>query len=85
MAVTKERAEEYRRLAADCVVMARLALTEEARTALIDQAQTWLRLAEKQEQQEAPDDPSQPSVPEQPTVQQQQQTQPKKKKKKDKD
>jgi hypothetical protein len=73
--VMSERAEEYRRLAADCLTMARTASNEQTRIALIDQAQTWLRLAEEQEASQPP--PATPARP-QPVAQQQQQIQPKK-------
>jgi hypothetical protein len=73
--VMSERAEEYRRLAADCLTMARTTSNEQTRIALIDQAQTWLRLAEEQEASQPP--PATPDRP-QPVAQQQQQVQPKK-------
>jgi hypothetical protein len=73
--VTSGSAEQYRRLAADCLAAARVTPNEHTRIALIDQAQIWLRLAEEEEAQHSP-----PPVPDQPqpAVQQQQQIQPKK-------
>jgi hypothetical protein len=74
-AVTQEMAEQYRRLARDYLAISRTASNEQTRIALIDQAQTWLRLAEEQEASLAP--PPTPDRP-QPAIQQQQQIQPKK-------
>jgi hypothetical protein len=76
------KAEEYRRLARDCLEMARATSTEQARMVLVDQAQLWLRLAEEQEaaEQEVAAAPA-PAAPDEarPPVQlQQQQIQPKK-------
>ena len=68
MAVTRARAEEYRRKAQECFDFAREISLESERAVVLDMAQTWLRLAEQQEK-------LQPPVTEQP--QQQQQTQPK--------
>src|SRR5262249_5855874 len=45
-AVTASKAQEYRRLAQECRTMARSVSTEETRAALLEMAQTWLRLAE---------------------------------------
>jgi hypothetical protein len=72
--VTGRTAQEYRRLAQECRTMARSVSTEEARAALLDMAQTWLRLAEEQELAIPPAavEPAQPAV-----QQQQQQVQPK--------
>jgi hypothetical protein len=56
------RAEEYRRLARDCLALATTIATEEARRALIEMARVWAKLADEV----AP-----------PLVQQQQQVQPK--------
>jgi hypothetical protein len=47
--VTRRTAREYRRLAQECRAMARSVSTEEARAALLEMAQVWLRLAEQQE------------------------------------
>jgi hypothetical protein len=60
--------------------MARSVSTEEARAALLEMAQTWLRLAEEREAAIPPGEaPIPPAAVEgaQPTVQQQQQVQPK--------
>ena len=74
--MTRARAEEYRRRAQECLDAARLISLETSRAALIEMAQSWLRLAEEQEAQEK--NPSPPAV-EQPqaAAQQQQQVQPK--------
>jgi hypothetical protein len=45
--VTSARAEQYWRLARQCLAMARTVSTEEARAELILMAQTWFRLAEE--------------------------------------
>ena len=66
-------AQDYRRLAQECRTMARSVSTEEARSALLEMAQTWLRLAEEQEMAIPPA----AVEPAQPAVQQQQQIQPK--------
>jgi hypothetical protein len=76
MAVTRTRAEEYRRRAQECLDLARKISLEKERAIILDMAQSWLRLAEQQEAQE--ENPSPPAV-EQPqaAAQQQQQVQPK--------
>ena len=61
--IVEGRAEDYRRLARECLRLVRTVATEEARHALIEMARVWARLAD-----EAP----------RPLVQQQQQVQPKK-------
>jgi hypothetical protein len=43
------RAEEYRRLAQECLDTARTIANEDARDALLQMAQVWQRLAEQQE------------------------------------
>jgi hypothetical protein len=43
------RAEEYRHRAQECLELARSISLETARQALIDMAQSWLRLAQEQE------------------------------------
>jgi len=82
MAVTRARAEEYRRRAQECLDLARAISLERERAVLIDMAQNWLRLAKDQDAQE---EIIQPPVTEQPqaVAQQQQQTQPKDKDKKE--
>jgi hypothetical protein len=65
MRVVASREAEYRRLARECLEMARTVTTENARAALIEMAQVWQRLAEEQEASAA-------------SAQQQQQIQPKK-------
>jgi len=67
------RADEYRRLAQECLATAREVANEEKRASLIQMAQVWFRLAEGQD---AP--PPIASNESQPVVQQQQQPQPKK-------
>jgi len=54
------RAEEYRRLAGDCLRLVASVATEEARAALVEMARVWSRLAD---------------APPEPVVQQQQQQQ----------
>jgi hypothetical protein len=71
MAVTRARAEDYRRRAQECLDLARAISLERERAVLIDMAQNWLRLAKDQDAQE---EIIQPPVTEQP---QQQQIQPK--------
>jgi hypothetical protein len=75
-AVVRSKAEEYRRRAQKCLDFARGVSLETHRTVVIDMAQDWLRLAEKQEAQE---ETVRSLVPEQPqaAAQQQQQVQPK--------
>jgi hypothetical protein len=76
--MTRIKAEEYRRLAQECLAMAHTVSTEEARASLVAMAQVWHRLADEQDQgadlaqMSAP-----PPAPEQgqPVVQQQQQVQ----------
>jgi hypothetical protein len=68
MAVTRARAEEYRRKAQECFDLAREISLESERAVLLNMAQTWLRLAEQHEK-------LQPPATEQP--QEQQQPQPK--------
>jgi hypothetical protein len=77
MAVTRTRAEEYRRRAQECLDLARKISLERERAIILDMAQSWLRLAEQQEAQE--ENPSPPAVEQQPlaAAQQQQQVQPK--------
>jgi hypothetical protein len=72
MAVTRARAEEYRRRAQECFDLAHKISLERDRAVILDIAQSWLRLAEQQERQEKI---IQPPVTEQPR--QQQQTEPK--------
>ena len=76
MAVTRTRAEEYRRRAQECFDLARTISLQTERAILMDIAQTYLRLAEEQDPQ---DEIIQPPMTEQPqaAAQQQQQTQPK--------
>jgi hypothetical protein len=77
--VTRIRAEEYRRLAQECLIAARSTSTEGGRAALTEQAAHWFRLAQEQEEEGAsirgpvPPSPAQ----DQPVAQQQQQVQPK--------
>jgi len=76
--VTRQRAEEYRRLASECLAASRAVSSEETRAALIAIAQGWLRLAEEQDDAEAEDLPLGREEPQRPAAQQQQQVQPKK-------
>jgi len=73
--MTRARAEEYRRLAQECLALARTVSTGEARANFVAMAETWLRLAEEQDQGSALTVPPPPA--EQPAMQQQQQVQPK--------
>jgi hypothetical protein len=68
MAVTRARAEEYRRRAQECVDLARAISLEKERAILMGMAQTYLQLAEQQETQE---EIIQSPVTEQPQQQQQ--------------
>jgi hypothetical protein len=80
MAVTRTRAEEYRRLAEECLATMRTVSTEEARNILLERAQFWFRLAQEQDKESAPIGGSVPPTPpaaSQPAAQQQQQVQPK--------
>ena len=67
------RADEYRRLARECLAMAQLMATEETRASLIAMAQAWHRRAYEQELSVPPSAVEQS----QPVIQQQQQVQPK--------
>ena len=67
------RADEYRRLARECLAMAHMMATVETRASLIAMAQSWHRLADEQETSVPPSAVEQF----QPVVQQQQQVQPK--------
>jgi hypothetical protein len=85
--VASDRAAEYRRLAQECVNLARTVSTGETRDQFMLMAQVWLRLAEEQEPRlvDGPDvgPPPQasgeapPAVQQQQVQQQQQQPQPK--------
>ena len=68
--MTRARAEEYRRLAEDCLPLARSASTEDARIAFLESARHWSYLAEQQEKGTDVGGPI-------PPAQQQQQVQPK--------
>ena len=74
MAVTRARAEEYRRRAQECLDFARKISLERDRAVILDMAQSWLQLAEQQETQEAIPPPPAVEQP-QPAAQQQQQVQ----------
>ena len=71
--MSRDRAEQYRRLARECLEMARTISFGTKREILIDMAQTWLRLAEEQEVAIPPIKAEKA----QPVMQQQQQVQPK--------
>ena len=78
--MTRARAEEYRRLAQECLTTARLASTGEARVASLEMARTWFRLAEEQDNESsniAGSVPPPAAGESQPAAQQQQQVQPK--------
>ena len=71
------RADEYRRLAHQCLDVARTISNEEGRVTLVQMAEVWLRLAEEQETASSLGGIEQPrSTHPSPSVQQQQQTQP---------
>jgi hypothetical protein len=81
-AMMRERAEEYRRCAQDCLVMARAASTPEGRPALVHMAETWQRLADEQDHENTDLNlhgipPPIGPVGDRPVAQQQQQVQPK--------
>jgi hypothetical protein len=69
--IVRGRADEYRRLAEECLAMAHTTSTEEARRALLEMARVWTRLADEQDTAFLPNVTDQP----QPVVQQQQQQQ----------
>jgi hypothetical protein len=64
------RADEYRRLARECLLIARTIATERTRASLLEMAQVWLRLADERAATSVP-----PRAVEEhrPAVQQQQQ------------
>lgn len=67
------RAEEYRHRAQECLELARRISLETARQALIDMAQSWLRLAQEQEASAPLGEAEPPPQQQQPQQQQQQQ------------
>ena len=76
--MTHSKAQKYRRLARECLVLARTVSTEEARASLRAMAQAWHRLADEQDQgSELGSMPPFTAERTQPVVQQQQQVQPK--------
>ncbi|HET9814777.1 MAG TPA: hypothetical protein VFQ33_03360 [Xanthobacteraceae bacterium] len=75
MAVTRARAEQYRRRAQECFELAPKISLERDRAVLLDMAQRCQRLAEQQETQEEITPPPRVEQP-QPAAQQQQQIQP---------
>jgi hypothetical protein len=78
--VTHYGAEQYRRLAEECLAAMRTVSTEEARAVLIERAQFWFRLAKEQDDESPNVEGSIPPTPtpeSQPAAQQQQQIQPK--------
>jgi len=77
--VSRQKAEEYRRLASECLAASRAVSSEETRAALIAMAQGWLRLAEEQDDEDHHNLPIARQDPQRPAAQQQQQVQPKKK------
>ncbi len=75
--VTHSKAQKYRRLARECLVLARTVSTEEARASLRAMAQAWHRLADEQDQgSELGSMPPFTAERTQPVVQQQQQVRP---------
>jgi hypothetical protein len=80
--VTRARAAEYRRLGQEILAMARSVSSQEARTALMEGAELWFRLAKEQEDEAATLEGRVPpsSVEDPPVAQQQQQLQRKDKK-----
>jgi hypothetical protein len=68
------RADDYRRLARECLSIARSTSAEKNRVTLIEMARIWTRLADEQ----AVASPPTAVVQDRPMVQQQQQVQPKK-------
>ena len=52
--MTRSRAEDFRRLAQDCLDTACTIPRPEARAILVQMAQLWLRLAEEQEESISP-------------------------------
>jgi len=76
--VTHTKSQEYRRLAKECLAMARSVSTKEVRDSLRQMAQVWHRLADEQEQgSELGSMPRFTAEQTQLVVQQQQQVQPK--------
>ena len=81
--MTRKKAEEYRRLAQECLAMACTLSNAEARVSALQMAQVWQRLADEQDRN--PDLAARPPPPPpplgggqiRPIVQQQQQVQPK--------
>jgi hypothetical protein len=78
--VTHKKAQEYRRLAQQCLAMACTLSNAEARVSALQMAQVWQRLADEQDR--SPDFAERSPPPPgggqtQPIVQQQQQVQPK--------
>ena len=69
------RAEEYRRLARECLEAARTVQDEDGRTALLQMAQVWSRLADDQADDSGERAPPVPSAQDRPVVQEQQQQQ----------
>jgi hypothetical protein len=79
-AVTRKKAEAYRRLAQECLAMACTLSNAEARVSALQMAQVWQRLADEQDRnpdlaEKRPPPPGGAQI--QPVVQQQQQVQPK--------
>ena len=79
-AVSHRKAEEYRRLAQECLAMACTLSNAEARVSALQMAQVWQRLADEQDRnpdlaERPPPRPGGGQI--QPIVQQQQQVQPK--------
>jgi hypothetical protein len=72
--VTHYRAEQYRRLAEECLAAMRTASTEEARAVLIERSQFWFALAKEQDDESTDVERSIPPTPtsqSQPAAQQQ--------------
>jgi hypothetical protein len=76
----RARAEEYRRLAQECLAAVRMVTTKDARVVLIERAELWFRLAKEQDDESANIEglvPPTAAEESQPVAQQQQQVQPK--------
>jgi hypothetical protein len=50
--VVESRAEQYRRLARECMTLASTSVSEPGRSTLIEMARVWSRLADEQAQQQ---------------------------------
>jgi hypothetical protein len=62
-AVTRARAEEYRRLAQECLIAARTVTTDEARAVLIERAEFWFQRAQEQDDENSNIERPVPPIP----------------------